>query len=194
MGGKGETPQKKSGEGESRLGDLSGKSVEELTKMVTEQGNKVRQMKAAKQDKKLITEQVEILKQLKSAVEKASKAAEMTPGLTSRAGTKPEVTSNGPPVANGEVVGPSEYSGYSVEELKNMVTEQGNKVRALKAEKPQNKSLIATEVEKLKALKEQQLIQTQKEKDDREELMTSAIEQTKKSEKISVKTEEQSSK
>lgn len=52
--------------------DVSGKSVQEIEAMVTEQGNKVRSLKQAKAEKDVVLREVEVLKFLKAAASKAA--------------------------------------------------------------------------------------------------------------------------
>ncbi|XP_063724423.1 methionine--tRNA ligase, cytoplasmic-like [Symsagittifera roscoffensis] len=141
----GKSPGGNTGGGAALVG-VNGKSVQELQSAITEQGDIVRKLKAAKPpDKKKISEEVEILKKLKSDFEKASnEVKEASKENNAQAANQNKAE---------DCMLKCPYAGMSEETLKNMCTEQGNKVRALKAAKPQNKAEISAQVEILKQLK-----------------------------------------
>lgn len=105
------------------------KSLQEIEAAVAEQGNKVRALKAAKAEKVVVTEQVNILLALKKQLEEFKLAP-------------PQPVSSVAP------------SVKTIQEAEAAVTEQGNKVRALKAAKTE-KAVVTEQVNVLLALKKQ---------------------------------------
>ena len=105
-------------------------SAGDVEKLITEQGNKVRALKAAKAEKSIVQAEVKILLDLKKKLEDLQK------GL--QGGSKP---------ASGQNEGVQ-----SIADVEKSITEQGNKVRALKAAKAE-KSIVQAEVKILLDLK-----------------------------------------
>ena len=107
--------------------------AKKLQSLVTEQGNKVRELKANKADKTIIKAEVDKLLDLKKQLAKAEESSEQNKE------------------SSPAKIVPNEAEAKRLEVL---VSEQGNKVRELKSSGA-DKALIKTEVEKLLDLKQQ---------------------------------------
>lgn len=108
---------------------------QELYDRITDQGNKVRQLKAEKAGKDIIEAEVKKLLDLKAEYKTAT-GSDYKPGKPAEIQTKKDVSS-----ASGES-----------QVLYDKITEQGNKVRQLKSDKA-SKEVIDSEVKKLLDLK-----------------------------------------
>lgn len=105
-------------------------NVQDVEKSIAEQGNKVRALKAAKAEKSIVQAEVKILLDLKKKLEDLQKKLQ--------GGSKPATKQT--------------EGDQSVENVEKAITEQGNKVRALKAAKAE-KSIVQAEVKILLDLK-----------------------------------------
>ncbi|XP_052230994.1 methionine--tRNA ligase, cytoplasmic-like [Dreissena polymorpha] len=127
--------------------------VERLQEEVTNQANKVRDLKAKKAEKGVIDAEVKILLDLKKQLADAQVPSALTEtGGGKKKGEKgdqPGVKQDVKVTANNVTSSPAE-----VERLNKLVTEQGNKVRELMTAKAE-KALVDTEVSKLLDLKRQ---------------------------------------
>ncbi|XP_059151234.1 methionine--tRNA ligase, cytoplasmic-like [Physella acuta] len=138
----------------------STEEIDRLTKAVADQGNKVREFKAAKAEKSVIEKEVASLLQLKKDLSAAQGPAEPAVDKKSKskeAGDKKAPVSDNCAKSPASVPNSTPASGGQgdpavVEKLTQSVTEQGNKVRDLKASKAE-KSVIDKEVAILLQLK-----------------------------------------
>lgn len=122
--------------------------IQTIYNKVTEQGNKIRQLKANKATKDVIDAEVKTLKDLKADYKEASGSDYQPPdNKPVSQPSKPANVSTGPSGAVKMDSGP-------VQDIHEKIVEQGNKVRTLKAEH-QPKDVIMKEVEVLKQLKDQ---------------------------------------
>ncbi|CAB3241591.1 unnamed protein product [Arctia plantaginis] len=120
-----------------------GVNVAELEKALTEQGNKVRELKASTKDKSVWQPEVQKLLDLK----KQLAAAQATPQLAKSPSTK-----KADPKERLAAQQPTPGSGETVQELEKAIAEQGDKVRKLKAS-TKDKSVWQPEVSVLLDLK-----------------------------------------
>ncbi|XP_076663274.1 glutamyl-prolyl-tRNA synthetase [Andrena cerasifolii] len=121
--------------------DATSKAIdsEEMSKVIQEQGDKVRQLKALKADKAVIDEEVKKLLALKSDYKSAT-GQDWKPGTTA----SPKAVNKAAVDATSKAIGS--------EEMSKEIQEQGDKVRQLKASKA-DKAIIDEEIKKLLALK-----------------------------------------
>jgi len=103
----------------SPAASAGGSSADDLDKQVTEQGNKVRQLKSDKADKAAVTEAVNLLLDLKAKY-KAATGNDWKPGAHKPSAPAASNTSGG---------------SSAGDDLDKQVTDQGNKVRQLKTDK-----------------------------------------------------------
>ncbi len=126
---KGKAAEEKSPRSETSPSAGTSASAEELNEKITEQGNKIRQMKTEKAEKGAVEAEVKVLLGLKAEFKKQT-GKDWKPGMVIQAATK-----------EGDHL-----------EIDRKITDQGNKIRQLKGQKAE-KSVIDTEVKVLLALK-----------------------------------------
>ncbi|GAB1609594.1 bifunctional glutamate/proline--tRNA ligase-like [Argonauta hians] len=116
-------------------------AVAEINQKITDQGNKIRQLKADKAAKEEITAQVNILLSLKAEYKTAT-GTDWKPGAAPAGGESKKTATT----AAATVTDPA------VAEINQKITDQGNKIRQLKADKAA-KEVVDAEVKVLLALK-----------------------------------------
>merc|ERR1719230_908680 len=119
-----------------------------LYNAVTEQGNKIRNLKSAKAEKAVILVEVEELKKLKAQYKEATGREYAPPSNNQPPANKPATTTMAPTPTTPNIQSPE------VELLSQQITQQGDKIRQLKADKVA-KDQLKPEIDNLLKLKAQ---------------------------------------
>lgn len=102
--------------------------IQTIYNKVTDQGNRVRQLKSSKATKDVIDSEVKILKDLKAEYKEASGSDYQPPD--NKPAAQPSKPVNEPSSQSGDV----KMASGPVQDIHEKIVEQGNKVRTLKAE------------------------------------------------------------